>query len=148
MELTADFYVRMLFGHLIGDYLFQNNWMALNKKKKWIPCLVHCAIYSATVVLFLLPEIFSVSIGIAGLLVIGVFLSHTVLDKTSLIEKWLHFIGGRSYERAIAFAQDKTKTDIEKQFFISYTALVQTIADNTVHLLIIFALFVLVAMIL
>ncbi len=144
MELAADFYMRMLFSHLIGDYLLQNNWMALNKKKKWIPCLVHCAIYSITVVLFLLPEILSFSFAVATLVVIGVFLSHLILDKTPIIEKWLHFIGGRSYKRAIEFAKDKRNADIEKQFYISYTALVQTIADNTIHLLIIYGIFVLV----
>ena len=71
----------------------------------------------------------------------GVFLSHLVLDKTSIIEKWLKIIGGRSYEEAIKISKDKTKPEVEKQFFISYTALVHTFADNTIHLLLLYILF-------
>jgi hypothetical protein len=34
-----------IYAHLIGDYLLQNDWMALNKKKSsWI-CAVHVAAY-------------------------------------------------------------------------------------------------------
>lgn len=40
-----------LMGHLIGDYLLQNDWMALNKKKATWPCFVHCVIWSMTVAL-------------------------------------------------------------------------------------------------
>ena len=74
------------------------------------------------------------------ILIGGIFLSHLVLDKTSLIEKWLKLIGGRSYEEAIKVSKDKNKPDVEKQFFISYTALVHTIADNTLHLLLLYLL--------
>lgn len=38
-----------LVGHLIGDYLLQNDWMALNKKKATFPCAVHCLIWSLSV---------------------------------------------------------------------------------------------------
>jgi len=38
-------------GHLIGDFLLQSDWMALNKKKRTFPCAVHCLIYSLTVLL-------------------------------------------------------------------------------------------------
>ena len=32
--MTADFLFRLLLGHLVGDYLLQNEWMALNKSRK------------------------------------------------------------------------------------------------------------------
>ncbi len=44
--------ISALVGHLVGDYLVQNDWMALNKKKSMLPCLVHCAIWATCVVLF------------------------------------------------------------------------------------------------
>jgi len=31
--------------HLIGDYLIQNDWMALNKKKHDLHCAVHVIVY-------------------------------------------------------------------------------------------------------
>jgi hypothetical protein len=33
--------------HFVGDFLLQNNWMALNKSKKLEALTVHCLIYSA-----------------------------------------------------------------------------------------------------
>lgn len=45
-----------LIGHLVGDYLLQNDWMALNKKKKgWrgeMACNVHCMLWTLSVLLF------------------------------------------------------------------------------------------------
>lgn len=40
-----------LMGHLIGDYLLQTDWMALNKKLQTFPCAVHCLIWSLSVML-------------------------------------------------------------------------------------------------
>lgn len=45
-----------IIGHLVGDYLLQNDWMALNKKApgmrgSWA-CTVHSAVWSGCVVLF------------------------------------------------------------------------------------------------
>jgi len=43
----------MLLGHLVGDYLLQNNWMALGKSKYngmgWLTCTVHCVLYTLAV---------------------------------------------------------------------------------------------------
>lgn len=36
----------LIFAHLIGDYLFQNDWMAQNKEGGFLPCFVHCMIYT------------------------------------------------------------------------------------------------------
>lgn len=39
-------------GHLVGDYLLQNDWQAQGKKQSsWI-CSVHCVLWSASVMLF------------------------------------------------------------------------------------------------
>lgn len=34
-----------IFAHLIGDYIFQTDWMAKNKKTSSFACLVHVATY-------------------------------------------------------------------------------------------------------
>jgi len=52
-----------IYAHLIGDYLIQNDWMALNKKKNsWI-CLVH-------VLTYMIPFLFT-SINPLGLFLIA-----------------------------------------------------------------------------
>lgn len=38
--------VEIIVGHLVGDYVMQNDWMASNKKTGSWPCLVHCALYT------------------------------------------------------------------------------------------------------
>jgi hypothetical protein len=40
----------LLVGHLVGDFLIQNDWMALNKKSRTLPCAVHVALYTFSVV--------------------------------------------------------------------------------------------------
>lgn len=46
----------MLVGHLVGDYLLQNDWMALNKKFKnfegRLACGVHCFLWTLSVLAF------------------------------------------------------------------------------------------------
>ncbi len=44
--------ISALVGHLVGDYLLQNDWMALNKKKSTAVCAAHCAIWATMVWLF------------------------------------------------------------------------------------------------
>jgi hypothetical protein len=38
-----------IIGHLVGDFLLQNDWMAANKKKNSWVCLLHCLIWTAWV---------------------------------------------------------------------------------------------------
>lgn len=69
--------INALIGHLVGDFILQNDWMAANKKKQTWPCLVHCAIWTACVCLFA---------GITALWAIGVlFGTHFLQDRTQII---------------------------------------------------------------
>jgi hypothetical protein len=84
-------------GHIIGDYLLQTDWMAMNKKKKGlsglIPCFVHCLLYTIAVV---------IATGWYDnvLKVILVFLSHIILDRTYLAVKYMTLLG--SFKRIIS----------------------------------------------
>lgn len=40
--ITAD----QLIAHAIGDYILQSHWMAQEKTKRWLPCLLHVFFYS------------------------------------------------------------------------------------------------------
>ena len=64
--------------HLIGDYLLQSDWMAMNKKKANLPCLVHCFIYTAVVWALTAWPIWALAV---------VFVTHFAIDRTWVI-KW------------------------------------------------------------
>jgi len=74
-------------GHLVGDYLLQNDWQAQGKKQSsWI-CSVHCVLWSASVMLFAGPAwwrwwVFPV-----------LFLTHFVQDRWGLIRRWMRLAG-------------------------------------------------------
>lgn len=78
-----------IIGHLVGDYLLQNDWMALNKKVPGtfgnFACVVHCEIWSLAVILFSgwyhSPHL--------SVLCAVLFLSHYIQDRTHIIRFWM-----------------------------------------------------------
>lgn len=108
--------MELLLGHLVGDYLLQSDWMALNKKKQGskglLPCTIHCILWTLSVYLFTVG--FRVNIFTFTLL----FLSHYILDRTNIVK----------------FIIDKTIMPNPAVWKI-------IIVDNTLHLL--FAYFIL-----
>lgn len=121
----------MALGHLVGDYLVQNNWMALNKKRNdvigWTACTIHCILYTLAVCTIMWHWSLS--------WIAIVFLSHFIIDKTNIIDRYLLLIGGRSLKK---FIDNKDNKVYSSYTVISagFTALCYTIADNTFHLLI------------
>lgn len=82
-----------LIGHLAGDYLFQNDWMALNKKQHSFHCAVHCFIWSLCVTAFAgwwSPWTFAV-----------LFTTHFIQDRSGLISAWMNLIGQRQFRDAM-----------------------------------------------
>lgn len=72
--------MNFLIGHLIGDYLFQNDWMAQNKKLHWWPCFVHCLIYTSVIALLTRWSWWALVI---------VFVTHFIQDHTQIIRVWM-----------------------------------------------------------
>jgi len=128
----GDIWFRLILGHLVGDYLLQNNWMALNKKKRFDAAIIHCNIYTMAIFGCLNLHVQSFWWGV--LIYASIFLSHFVFDKFDIVEWWLEKIGGRSYKSVGRYMQ-KSEPEIYKQFYVAYTAIVQTMADNTLHLI-------------
>jgi Protein of unknown function (DUF3307) len=82
-----------LLAHLVGDYLFQTEWMATRKVERWWPAIVHGVMYC-------LPFLVLTRSAWA-LLVIGG--THVVLDRYRLAKRviWLRsFLGPRRYRPA------------------------------------------------
>lgn len=123
-------------GHLLGDYVFQNNWMALTKNRNTFRCVLHCLIYTASVCMLT-----SWSPWWALL----VFASHFPIDRLGLAERWLKLIGGRSMEEFIHSGNldvPDGMNECERENYViargGFTALVYVGVDNTMHLLLMF----------
>jgi len=70
-----------IIGHLVGDYLLQNDWMALNKKKRTLPCAIHCTLWTLAVCAFAnwwtLPA------------VAVLWVTHFAQDRTQIVLYWM-----------------------------------------------------------
>lgn len=85
-----NLFTYLVLGHLVGDYLLQNSWMAMNKANKWIPLLTHCLIYT----LSLLAAMFIGGFSVTGFVVAIIFISHVFLDKRIFVFWWTRTIMG------------------------------------------------------
>jgi hypothetical protein len=81
-----------LVGHLVGDYLIQNDWMALNKKQSSLHCAVHCALWTLSVILFA---------GWPAWTAIPLFVTHFVQDRTQVISWWMDLVGQKAFRTGI-----------------------------------------------
>jgi hypothetical protein len=85
----------LLLGHLLGDWLLQNDWMARGKKRGLLtlPGLTHCTIYMATVVgaawLSGLRQSRPASYFCFAAIV---FASHWLIDATDGVERWMRLL--------------------------------------------------------
>lgn len=70
-----------IIGHLVGDYLLQNDWMALNKKARSWPCAIHCALWATAVCVFADWR--------AAWVWPVLFIAHFVQDRTTIIHFWM-----------------------------------------------------------
>jgi hypothetical protein len=85
-----------LIGHLVGDYLFQNDWMALNKKSFYggLNCAVHCLLWTASVMLFAGWVWCSWHTLVVWMIL---FWTHYVQDRTNVIRAWMDLIGQNKF---------------------------------------------------
>jgi Protein of unknown function (DUF3307) len=126
------FFDKLILGHLIGDFVLQNKWMAYRKVTNYFPCLVHCLIYTLSVCLL-------TSFNPAWATI--VFLSHFPIDKWSLADKWLSLINGRSLKDYFDNGSLNIPVQNDPQYTNylilrgSFTGIVYTVVDNTLHLM-------------
>lgn len=123
----------ILLGHLVGDYLFQNKWMAMNKSASHFKCLVHSAIYTLAVCAITLPVIQDWRWGLI------VFVSHYPIDRWGLADRWLDLIHGRSLRDFLANGGKNVPYGMDAFTYVplraGFTAVVYTVVDNTMHLI-------------
>ncbi len=78
-----DVFAWLIVGHLTGDFLLQNRWMAEGKTTRWPPLLAHAAVYTLSVSLLALA-----AGGLSLPAIILIFLSHLVLDRRGFVLFW------------------------------------------------------------
>jgi len=92
---VSDTLALAIIGHLVGDYLLQNDWMALNKKKQVLPLLVHVVLWTLSVIVFtgwILLE------WPKFMLVVSILaFTHAVQDHTDIVSKWMNLIGQKQF---------------------------------------------------
>ncbi len=82
-----------IIGHLVGYYILQNDFHALNKKasgcKGLIACTIHATLWTLAVVLFAGWPIIGCSTAI-------LFATHWVQDRTGIIMWWMTKVNGQT----------------------------------------------------
>lgn len=134
--------ILFLLCHLLGDYVLgQSDWMALNKSKQTIPCLIHVLLYTS---FFLI-----LTTSWKALLFIGI--THFIIDRWPIIVKRIihlknhlnpkfHFPGFPWCDTTGYFDESPVNTIKEgytgyerRPFYI--TIWLYIITDNTLHLI-------------
>lgn len=117
--------MEQLLAHLVGDYLLQSDWMALNKKNKgaagFVAAITHCLLYGLPFVL-LGPSWAQWSFIVA---------SHFAIDRTNVVKHivWLKNCMGINF----APWSQCTKTGYPDERGL-FGLILLVVADNTIHL--------------
>jgi hypothetical protein len=83
-----------IIGHMVGDYLLQNDWMAANKTSSGPVCVVHAALWTAAVV-----ACGSIWNPWAAL---WLFWTHLLIDRFRLAPKSMDWTGQSAFRSAMA----------------------------------------------
>ncbi len=101
--------------HFVGDYLFQNDWLANEKTKAFFPAFFHAAIYSLPF-LFLTPSVFWWILAV----------SHFFIDRYRLAVYWIKLVNWNWNSKNFGY-------DDQKPLFLSIWLMI--IIDNVFHVL-------------
>lgn len=150
----GELFVWMLMGHLIGDYWFQNEWMALNKSRRnkygWAACSIHVTLYTGVVMAFIIFG--SVLMGHwwapdeLAIWFAGISVPHYLIDHYSIFSKFMAWKNGK---HPFELLKDKSlgctvpnavrvMCNVEGEqaiYGVAFAAPVYIITDNISHLL-------------
>ena len=136
--------IALLVGHLIGDYLFQNDKMAINKSKPsftghlW--CCLHCTIYAICVGICVWLGGWR-SNGDLGAYITAfmiAWVTHYPIDRWGFGWKWMKFFRMSAFKDSDGTYSGTLDVVINKrQYFI---APVYIAVDNTLHLVLMWIL--------
>lgn len=126
----------IILAHLLGDYVFQNNWMANQKTSRWGPALIHGAIHSLiyyALAVWVAPLETPLWQIILGVLVIGA--THAVIDRYRLVKQAIWGINQAAPRSSrYTWAEAKANAGYEEKTPVWMKTWLMIIFDNTVHL--------------
>lgn len=70
-----------IIGHLVGDFMAQNDWQSANKKKSSFACAVHCVLWTGCVCMF--------SWWYHPIVIAWLFGTHFAIDRTTFVRRWM-----------------------------------------------------------
>jgi hypothetical protein len=105
--------MNQLIAHLIGDYILQNHWMAVNKTSRWIPALIHVTLYT-------IPFLF-ITTSLKALFII--WFTHLMIDRFRLAQY-------------VPMLMNWNKNKYPESTPLWLSTWIIIIIDNTLHLLI------------
>jgi prepilin signal peptidase PulO-like enzyme (type II secretory pathway) len=85
----------LLLGHLLGDWMFQNDWMAKGKRQSFFnaPILIHCTLYTLiTLLTLLLATRHSLTPPPWLLFTLTVFTTHWFVDASDVVDRWMRLL--------------------------------------------------------
>lgn len=131
--VSINAFASIIVGHLWGDFVTQNKWMAVNKSASHFKCFVHCFLYTLFMCLFT----WKWSIPWIGV----IFGTHFIIDRWSLADKWLLFINGRALTDFLDHGHERFPNGLtcaqKGNYRIlrgGFSGVVYTVVDNTFHL--------------
>jgi len=146
-----------IFGHLLGDYLFQNHEEAVSKTEKgWHGqgmCLKHCAKYATCVAICVVIldgwRINSVNNWLGGHFIFAwliAFLTHYPIDRFGFGWKWMKMMKQINFMDTVKKMPGTTAWDIDPWFKVLelrafFVPIVYVAIDNTTHLFLMWILF-------
>lgn len=128
-----ELFVNAWLGHFVGDYLLQNQWMALGKSfpgmRGHIACTVHVTLYTLAIALF--TQLWN------PMFLAAVFIPHWLIDRWGLA--W-YLINARNpvphtklWDRGPVCAQAPSDQVERNVWKIAFAAPVYILTDNTLH---------------
>ena len=138
--------IALLLGHLVGDYLTQDEYTALNKSKKgidgFLTCAAHCCLYSIMVAIFVVFGGWHQTI-LAGcpdhfMAFVIAFITHFPIDRWSLATPFMKMIGQSGFKEPDGGMCCNGEVTINKRNY--FIAPIYIAVDNTLHLVLMWVL--------
>ncbi len=109
--------------HMVGDYLIQSHWMAVEKTKRWWPAIAHAVTYG-------LPFLLVTQSLAALAVIVG---THAVIDRYRLAK---HVVWFKNQFAPFAFRPPHSATGYPDDTPAWLSTWLLIIADNVVHMVI------------
>lgn len=118
------FTMTQLVAHLVGDYVLQTGWMALEKERRFLPAFVHAITYGVP---FLFLDGISATAWVA---LVGI---HFLIDRYA-VARWVCWAKNQCAPKSYRFAYDAAGTGFHPGTPDYLSKWLLIIVDNTMHL--------------